>query len=69
MGLNASLGRAGRGDEKSSIFKRPICLGVVIGSRAFFSPAPCKVARDEVLAQLERLGIGAVILPFGATEN
>ena len=43
---------------------RKLSLGVVIGSRAFFSPAPCKQARDEVLAQLDALGINAVTLPF-----
>lgn len=48
---------------------RRVSLGVVIGSRAFFSPAPCKEARDEVLAQLDRLGIDAVTLPFEATAN
>jgi len=48
---------------------RKVTLGVVIGSRAFFSPAPCKDARDEVLAQLARLGVNAVILPFEATAN
>ena len=46
-----------------------ITLGVVIGSRAFFSPAPCRAARDEVLAQLSGLGFDAVILPFEATVN
>ena len=48
---------------------RKVSLGVVIGSRAFFSPAPCKQARDEVLAQLEKLGVNAITLPFEATEN
>ena len=48
---------------------RKVTLGVVIGSRAFFSPAPCKDARDEVLAQLARLGVDAVILPYEATAN
>lgn len=48
---------------------RRMSLGVVIASRAFFSPAPCRQARDEVLAQLERLGIDAVTLPFEATDN
>ena len=48
---------------------RRVSLGVVIGSRAFFSPAPCKRARDEVLAQLDKLGIDAVTLPFEATAN
>ena len=53
----------------SQVIRRKVTLGVVIGSRAFFSPAPCKAARDEVLAQLERLNIEAVILPFEATPN
>ncbi len=48
---------------------RKVTLGVVIGSRAFFSPAPCKTARDEVLAQLARLGVDAVTLPYEATAN
>ncbi|WP_353476265.1 fucose isomerase (plasmid) [Salipiger sp. H15] len=48
---------------------RRVSLGVVIGSRAFFSPAPCRDAREQVLAQLEALGIDAVTLPFEATEN
>ncbi|MBI1169990.1 fucose isomerase [bacterium] len=49
--------------------RRKVTLGVVIGSRAFFSPAPCLTARQEVLAQLDRLGIEAVILPYEATAN
>ena len=53
----------------SSQFKRPVTLGVVIGSRAFFSPAPCKTARDDVLLQLAKLGIKAITLPFEATAN
>jgi L-fucose isomerase-like protein len=49
--------------------RRKITLGVVIGSRAFFSPAPCRDARTEVIAHLDRLGIRAIILPFEATAN
>ncbi|WP_395005648.1 L-fucose/L-arabinose isomerase family protein [Cypionkella sp.] len=49
--------------------RRQITLGVVIGSRAFFSPAPCQTARTEVLAHFARLGIKAIILPFEATAN
>lgn len=49
--------------------RRKITLGVVIGSRAFFSPAPCLTARQEVLTQLDRLGINAVTLPYEATAN
>ena len=48
---------------------RRITFGVVIGSRAFFSPAPCRQARNEVLAQLEALDVDVVILPYEATEN
>ncbi len=48
---------------------RKISLGLVIGSRAFFSPAPCRTARDEAIAQFEALGIDVVTLPFEATEN
>lgn len=49
--------------------RRRLSFGVVIGSRAFFSPAPCEAARREVLAHLETLGIDAVTLPFEATAN
>ena len=49
--------------------KRQVTLGVVIGSRAFFSPAPCLVARTETLDQLTRLGVKTVILPYEATAN
>ena len=48
---------------------RRVTLGVVIGSREFFSPLPCKQARDEVLMQLEKLDVRSVILPFEATAN
>lgn len=63
------VGFADREDIEVGIVNRRISLGVVIGSRAFFSPAPCKQARDEVLRQLSGLGIDAVTLPFEATEN
>ena len=53
----------------TSVIRRKVTLGVVIGSRAFFSPAPCKAARDDVLAQLAKRNIDAVILPFDATPN
>ena len=53
----------------STVIRRKVAVGVVIGSRAFFSPAPCRDARDEVLAQLADLGIDAVILPYEATAN
>ncbi|MFN3661570.1 L-fucose/L-arabinose isomerase family protein [Yoonia sp.] len=51
------------------ILGRKITLGLVIGSRAFFSPAPCKAARDEITAELEALGVNIITLPFEATAN
>lgn len=48
---------------------RKTTLGLVIGSRAFFSPTPCRTARDEAIVQFEALGIDIVTLPFDATEN
>ena len=52
-----------------SVIRRKVTLGVIIGSRAFFSPAPCRDARDEVLAQLAGLGVDVVTLPYEATQN
>lgn len=49
--------------------RRKVTLGLVIGSRAFFSPAPCRLARDEVTAHLARLGIEVITLPYEATAN
>ncbi|WP_050521901.1 L-fucose/L-arabinose isomerase family protein [Pseudorhodobacter wandonensis] len=49
--------------------RRQVTLGLVIGSRAFFSPAPCQTARNEVLAHFAKLGIKAVMLPYEATAN
>ena len=49
--------------------RRKVTLGLVIGSRAFFSGAPCRAARDETVAHLTQLGINVVTLPFEATVN
>ena len=48
---------------------RKITLGLVIGSREFFSAAPALDLRRDVIAQLDRLGAGHVILPVDATKN
>lgn len=48
---------------------KPLKLAVVVGSRQFFNGEPAIVARRQVLAQLERLGIEPVIPPLEATEN
>jgi L-fucose isomerase-like protein len=53
----------------SLTIRRKVTLGLVIGSRAFFSPAPCQTAREEALTQLHRLGVDVVTLPYEATEN
>jgi hypothetical protein len=58
-----------KGNAMDLQIRRQVTLGVVIGSRAFFSPAPCQDARRETLAQLERLGVTALILPYEATAN
>lgn len=48
---------------------RKVTLALVIGSRAFFNGAPCRAARDEMLAQLACLDVDVVTLPFEATVN
>ena len=48
---------------------RPIRLGLVVGSREFFNGAPALQSREQLLAQLERLGIESCILPIEATKN
>lgn len=48
---------------------RPIRLGLVIGSREFFNGAPALASRAELIAQLDRLGVGYTILPVEATKN
>lgn len=53
----------------TSVFKRPVTLGLVIGSRQFFNGAPCQASRVETLAQLQRLGVEVLTLPFDATLN
>ncbi|SFR04994.1 L-fucose/L-arabinose isomerase family protein [Poseidonocella sedimentorum] len=50
-------------------FERPVALGLAIASRAFFSPAPCAQAREDVAAQMAALGLTLVTLPFEATAN
>ena len=53
----------------TSIIERSLTFGVVVGSRAFFNPTVAVAAREQVLAQLARLKIAALILPAGETEN
>ncbi|MFO1150521.1 MAG: fucose isomerase [Alsobacter sp.] len=53
----------------STTFKREVTLGLVVGSREFFSPAVALDAREQVLRQCEGLGLRALILPVEATAN
>ena len=53
----------------TSLIDKTLTFGVVVGSRAFFNPAVAVAAREQVLAQLDKLGSTALILPAEATEN
>lgn len=48
---------------------RKITLGIIIGSRAFFNGKLALDARKDLLAQLEKQGVGYKILPVEATNN
>jgi L-fucose isomerase-like protein len=52
-----------------NMFTRKISLGLIIGSREFFNGTLALQARREVIAQLDKLGIGWHILPVDATLN
>jgi L-fucose isomerase-like protein len=49
-------------------------LGIIVGNRGFFPAHLCDSGRKEILATLEKAGIGTIILPttatkFGAVES
>ncbi len=48
--------------------KTTITLGIIVGNRGFFPDHLCDAGRKKILALLEKLGIGAVILPTDATK-
>src|SRR4030095_12527985 len=53
---------------------RPTTLGVIVGNRGFFPSHLCSTGRTDVLAALERAGLGAVALapdstPYGSIES
>ena len=50
-------------------FAKPLTFGVLIGSRGIFNAAVAPAAREQVLAQLAKLKIEALILPPGETAN
>src|SRR5688572_2636396 len=48
--------------------KGPITLGVIVGNRGFFPAHLCDTGRKQILATLEKLGLGVVVLPTDATK-
>ena len=51
------------------MFDRQVSLGLIIASREFFNGTLALAARRDVIAQLDKLGIGYHILPVDATNN
>lgn len=51
------------------MFDKKISLGLIIGSREFFNGTLALDARRDVIAQLDKLGIGYHILPVSETNN
>ena len=49
--------------------KRDVTLGLVVSSRAFFNSAYAPNARADLMAQCEKLGIRALIMPADATPH
>jgi L-fucose isomerase-like protein len=45
-----------------------LTLGVILGNRGFFPDHLCDAGRTQILATLEQLGIGTVILPVDASK-
>lgn len=51
------------------LIHRKVRLGLVIASRAFFSPQPCRDVRDQVTQLFADLGVELSTLPYEATLN
>lgn len=51
------------------VTEKAITFGVVVGTRGFFNPDHARNARKDIVATLEKLGYGIVILPAEATEH
>lgn len=51
------------------ITDKKLTFGVVVGTRGFFNPVHARTARSQIVAKLDALGYGRVILPVGATEH
>jgi L-fucose isomerase-like protein len=57
------------GEDPMRAFKKPVTLGLIVGSRLFFNGQPALAARAQVVAQLEKLGVAVKTMPAEATEN
>ena len=51
------------------VTEKQITFGVIVGTRGFFNPDHARIARNEIVAKLETLGFGCVILPAEATVH
>ena len=51
------------------VIEKKITFGVIVGTRGFFNPDHARVARKQIVAKLDILGYGQVILPANATEH
>ena len=49
--------------------KQQLTFGVIVGTRGFFSPELARQGKAQLLAQLERLGHRAILLPAEATPT
>lgn len=52
-----------------NMFDKKTSLGLIVGSREFFNGTMALDARRDVIAQLDKLGIGYHILPVSETKN
>ena len=50
-------------------FKKPVRLGLIVGSRLFFNGAPALASHEQAIDQFGKLGIAVKTLPADATEN
>ncbi len=51
------------------VTEKRITFGVIVGTRGFFNPDHARIAREQIVAKLDKLGYGQVILPADATEH
>ncbi len=51
------------------VAQKTMTFGVVVGTRGFFNPDHARNARKQIIAKLDQLGYGCIILPAEATEH